>query len=73
MLYTRPVRPRAGKPVTVFYNPDATVLRGRPETWLRGSWNRWAHPQCFLPQLMQPVLPGGTGFLSSSSIQVRAA
>jgi hypothetical protein len=56
--------------VTVFYNPDATVLRGRPETWLRGSWNRWTHPQCFLPQLMQPVLPGGTGFLCSGTIQV---
>ena len=31
VLYTRPVRPAAGKQLTVFYNPDATVLRGRPE------------------------------------------
>ena len=42
VLYTDPVTPRAGEPVTVFYNPDATVLRGRPEVWLRGCWNRWA-------------------------------
>lgn len=31
VLYTRPVRPAAGEALTVFYNPDATVLRGRPE------------------------------------------
>lgn len=31
VLYTRPVRPAAGDIVTVCYNPDATVLRGRPE------------------------------------------
>jgi hypothetical protein len=42
VLYTDPVTPRAGAPVTVFYNPDATVLRGRPEVWLRGCWNRCA-------------------------------
>ena len=41
VLYTDPVTPRAGESVTVFYNPDATVLRGRPEVWLRGCWNRW--------------------------------
>lgn len=40
VLYTDPVTPRAGERVTVFYNPDATVLRGRPEVWLRGCWNR---------------------------------
>ena len=40
ILYTQPVTPRAGEEVTVFYNPDITVLRGRPETYLRGSWNR---------------------------------
>jgi len=40
VLYTDPVTPRAGERATVFYNPDATVLRGSPEVWLRGSWNR---------------------------------
>lgn len=40
VLYTDPVTPRAGEAVTVFYNPDITVLRGRPEIYLRGSWNR---------------------------------
>lgn len=52
--------------VTVFYDPDATVLRGRPETWVRGCWNRWTHAQCFLPQLMRPLLPGGVGFHRAS-------
>ncbi|CAL8472333.1 g11876 [Coccomyxa elongata] len=71
VLYTRPVRPAAGDTVTVCYNPDATVLRGRPEVWLRGSWNRWTHPECFLPQLMRPPRPGAIGFLHSS-VQVPA-
>ena len=57
--------------VTVYYDPDATVLRGRPETWVRGCWNRWAHAQCFLPELMRPVLPGGIGF-HRASVQARA-
>ncbi|KAK9832645.1 hypothetical protein WJX81_006656 [Elliptochloris bilobata] len=69
VLYTLPVTPRAGEEVTVFYDPDATVLRGRPETWVRGCWNRWAHAQCFLPQRMRPVLPGGIGF-HRASLQV---
>ena len=50
----------------VYYNPDNTVLRGRPETWLRGGWNRWTHARAFPPQPMQPVTPGGTGFLQST-------
>ena len=57
--------------VTVYYDPDATVLRGRPETWMRGCWNRWAHAQCFLPELMRPVLPGGIGF-HRATVQARA-
>ena len=42
------------------------MLRGQPKTWLRGGWNRWTHAQTFPPQLMQPVLPGGTGFLQGT-------
>lgn len=51
ILYTRPVTPRAGRPVTVFYNPDTTVLKGRPEVWLRGSWNRRARPPASIPSI----------------------
>lgn len=50
----------------MYYNPDNTVLRGRPKTWLRGGWNRWTHSQAFPPQPMQPLLPGGTGFLQGT-------
>ena len=66
--------------VTVYYDPDAAVLRGRLETWVRGCWIRvfrnlkqfrWAHAQCFLPELMRPVLPGGIG-LPRASVQARA-
>ena len=52
--------------VQVYYNPDSTVLRGRPEAWLRGGWNRWTHARTFPPQPMQPVQPGGTGFLQGT-------
>ena len=49
VLFTMPVRPRAGQSVRVYYNPDVTPLRGRPETWLRGGWNRYA-PENLLHQ-----------------------
>ena len=42
VLFTMPIRPKAGQTVKVYYNPDVTPLRGRPEAWLRGGWNRWA-------------------------------
>ena len=45
--------PRAGEPVTIYYNPDNTVLRGRPDIWVRGSWNRWQQGQAWEPLLMQ--------------------
>lgn len=40
VLFTMPIRPKAGQSVRVYYNPDVTTLRGRPEAWLRGGWNR---------------------------------
>ena len=40
MLFSDPLQPTAGQAVNVYYNPDATVLRGRPDVWLRGGWNR---------------------------------
>ena len=40
VLFTRPALPEAGQPCEVFYNPDVSVLRGRPEAWLRAGWNR---------------------------------
>ena len=40
VLFTVPIRPQAGQSAKVYYNPDVTPLRGRPETWVRGGWNR---------------------------------
>lgn len=62
-LYTQPVVPKAGQTVDVFYNPDHTSLRGRPEVWLRGSWNRWKHNELVGPLKMEPSFPGALGFL----------
>ena len=41
ILYTVPSKPEAGQLVEVYYNPELTSLRGRPEIYLHGSWNRW--------------------------------
>ncbi len=55
-LFTEPMIPRAGEKVTVYYNPDNTVLRGRPDIWVRGSWNRWDQDRAWDPILMQVCL-----------------
>ena len=66
-LYTEPIAPVAGQKVTVYYNPDRTVLRGRPDVFVRGSFNRWTHKQSFGPIKMEPAVPeaGGMGFLAA--------
>lgn len=41
-LYTLPVIPKAGEKLELYYNPDLTPLRGRPEIYVRGSFNRYS-------------------------------
>ncbi|CAD7701776.1 unnamed protein product [Ostreobium quekettii] len=62
-LYTNPLRPKAGSTVEIYYRPDLTVLRGRPEVYVRGSFNRWRSSVCFTPIRMEPVHSSGVGFL----------
>jgi starch synthase len=66
-LYTKPVTPAAGQKLTVYYNPDRTVLRGRPDVFVRGSFNRWNHTEHFGPIPMVPAVPeaGGLGFMAA--------
>ncbi|WIA34022.1 hypothetical protein OEZ86_012404 [Tetradesmus obliquus] len=65
-LYTLPVTPKAGQPLELFYNPDLTPLRGRPEIYVRGSFNRWRHGQRIPPIKMESSMPGGIGFLKAT-------
>lgn len=65
-LYTIPLQPKAGQPVEVFYNPDLTALRGRPEIFMRGSFNRWRHSNALGPVKMTRALPGGIGFMKAT-------
>ncbi|GJP84436.1 hypothetical protein CLOP_g14493 [Closterium sp. NIES-67] len=59
VFFTEPAEPRAGETVRVFYNPSNTVLHGRQNVWMRGSFNRWTHRTgCFLPVHMQPAANG---------------
>jgi hypothetical protein len=44
--------------VDIYYCADRTVLRGRPEIWARGSWNRYQHPECWMPIKMIPSTGG---------------
>ncbi|KAJ9523115.1 hypothetical protein QJQ45_023899 [Haematococcus lacustris] len=48
----------------VFYNPEHTPLRGRPDIYLRTGWNRWSlnRHQPVPSYRMEPVLPGNIGF-----------
>lgn len=62
IFYTDPPMPQAGQVCTIFYNPDITNLRGRPEIWLRGSFNRYTHREKFGPLEMHPLLRGSSGF-----------
>ena len=65
IFFSEPVTPQAGTSCTLFYNPDITNLRGRPEIWLRGSFNRSTHPGKFGPLQMHPTLHGGSGPLKA--------
>ncbi|CAI7906157.1 unnamed protein product [Closterium sp. NIES-53] len=59
VFFTEPAEPRAGETVRVFYNPQNTVLHGRQDVWMRGSFNRWTHRTgCFLPVHMRPASNG---------------
>ncbi|CAL4997198.1 unnamed protein product [Urochloa decumbens] len=49
IVYTEPLEIHAGTTVDVLYNPSNTVLKGKPEVWLRCSFNRWMHPGGVLP------------------------
>ncbi|KAL6763588.1 starch synthase [Haematococcus lacustris] len=63
-LYTVPYLPVAGQKMEVFYNPEHTPLRGRPDIYLRTGWNRWSlnRHQPVPSYRMEPVLPGNIGF-----------
>lgn len=65
ILYTEPAVPQAGQRIKLFYNPDRTPLRGRPDVYVKGGFNRWSHPERIEPILMTPAVPdaGGLGYL----------
>eukprot|EP00889_Picochlorum_renovo_P001026 jgi/Picre1/28056/NNA_001015.t1 len=67
-LFTVPMVPQAGQKATVYYNPDRTVLRGRPDVFISGGFNRFKHPEKIEAQLMEPAVPeaGGLGFLQAT-------
>jgi hypothetical protein len=63
-LFTAPTTPQAGKRAVVYYNPDRTVLRGRPEVFISGGYNRSLHEETIQPMRMTEAVPeaGGLDF-----------
>lgn len=68
VLFTQPITPVAGQPVDIFYNPDETPLRGRPEVFASVGFNRWTHGEKNVVPL-QSVIPGGIGW-EKATVQV---
>lgn len=66
-LFTVPMVPQAGTRTTIYYNPDRTVLRGRPDVYMSATFNRGKHGETMEPTLMTPAVPdaGGLGFLQA--------
>lgn len=50
VLYMEPSEPRAGCPVTLYYNPNNTSLHGAERVFVSGGFNRWKHLKAFGPQ-----------------------
>lgn len=59
IVYTEPSEIKAGRMVTLFYDPAHTVLNGKAEIWLRYSFNRWSHRSSLLSA--QRMFPSGNG------------
>ena len=56
--------PQAGQEVSVYYNPNNTVLHGGQRMFIRGGWNRWRHPRGFGPlEMTPPAEPGAEHFM----------
>ncbi|KAK6123928.1 hypothetical protein DH2020_042325 [Rehmannia glutinosa] len=68
IVYTDPLDVHAGSTVTVFYNPANTVLNGKPEIWLRCSFNRWTHRLGPLPP--QKMIPAENGSHLKATVKV---
>ncbi|WOL17782.1 starch synthase 3, chloroplastic/amyloplastic [Canna indica] len=68
IVYTEPIDVKAGSTVTVLYNLSNTVLNGKPEVWLRCSFNRWTHRNGPLPP--QKMVPANNGSHLKASVRV---
>lgn len=58
VLFTKPDTPMPGDTIEVYYNPQNTILAGKPNVFLRGGFNRWRHPKPFGPIQMIPPESG---------------
>eukprot|EP00775_Hariotina_reticulata_P004294 gene4294-4546_t len=59
VMFTEPEVIKAGEPVTVYYNPDDTPLKGSSEVYFTGGFNRWSHKRSLGPVQMRPPGPNG--------------
>jgi starch synthase len=59
VMFTEPEVIQAGERVTVYYNPDDTILAGSSQLWFTGGFNRWNHKRSLGPVKMRPPGPNG--------------
>ncbi|XP_024543721.1 starch synthase 3, chloroplastic/amyloplastic-like [Selaginella moellendorffii] len=72
VYYTDPMEVNAGEPVSVLYNPQNTVLSGKPEVWLRHSFNRWTHQLSPFPPVRMKEVPSTTHLKATVEVPVDA-
>ncbi|RDX77745.1 Soluble starch synthase 3, chloroplastic/amyloplastic, partial [Mucuna pruriens] len=68
IVFTDPLNVQAGSTVAIFYNPSNTNLNGKPEVWVRCSFNRWSHRNGSLPP--QRMLPAENGTHVKATVKV---
>jgi starch synthase len=68
VLYTEPAEPQAGKQLTIAYNPNNTHLNGAQKIFIKGGYNRWAHPKGYGPIEMTPPTAGASHFTAAVSV-----
>lgn len=61
-LYTNPVKVKAGSEVELWYRPDLTVLRGRPDVFVKIGFNNWKHETQIPFTRLEPMIGSGIGF-----------
>jgi len=68
VLYTEPEKPDAGKDLSIYYNPNNTILHGSENVFLTLGFNRWRHPKSYGPLEMERAGDGSSHFVATVDV-----